>query len=590
MSQHPSHRRAAVLTFVAAAALLPAPSGFARQKTAAKPVVQPAVKATAPASAKSGATAVKARVKADNLTAPAEASPVPATGPLNLEQLLQLAIFNNPEILRRRGEAEVARAARKAATDWEDPELRFSWSTQTDIEVGSPYTERSVSREHYSGTEFDRQSTRGMGEYRIDTERTRFSEDRYRTVERQVIPGATRDKIITTEYETRRTNSRGNRTRVDGFNGGVPISRNDATGRQNGRRIAGRSVTYRYHDDDTTPEDSYELLLRFPFPNPWQMKANVAMAEAEIREADFTLKAIEDEVILDVRELYEEIAYYEFTQAAQTALNKEQQDFLKVTQGVLTDKIAKAANDTLSSKVKAFSAGQKAAERRRDLARLVGLADPSRIAIPKSFRRRVVDLGGASLPYLIEMARIYRADLNLLHAKNELARAEYREAQSLKIPAAAFVDVAVGRDYDRQGRDETELQLRVGVSLPLWSWLFNDAERVPEAAARAYSRQIGRMANSIEGDVIASLEALRAAEKMMKEFESQAAAAEVLAKEGQVAALMSEKVEQGVSESRQLVRELAINRLEVIRLYNLAVLELERALGTRLEKILTPQP
>jgi len=57
---------------------------------------------------------------------------VPASGPLNEENCILLAIANSPELSRRRAEIQTAIADRRAIQDWKNPELRLGYGSQSD--------------------------------------------------------------------------------------------------------------------------------------------------------------------------------------------------------------------------------------------------------------------------------------------------------------------------------------------------------------------------------------------------------------------------------------------------------------------------
>jgi hypothetical protein len=156
-----------------------------------------------------------------------------------------------------------------------------------------------------------------------------------------------------------------------------------------------------------------------------------------------------------------------------------------------------------------------------------------------------------------------------------------------RAPVATFLDFGYSRQNDAQGRDTDEMEVRLGVSLPLWSWLMNDAHKVPQEEARGYSRQIGRMHNNIEMDVISAIQGVRQAQSWLDRSEKELAALKVLMKnEGLGGAGFAKNPVEVESESEEMILRGNVERLQLHRLYNESVIELERALGTRLEKVL----
>ena len=536
----------------------------------------------------------KAKVVADKLTAEEEPSPVPDAGPLNLVQLIDLAIFNHPKTLEARRKLEVARARRLAATDLRDPELRFSYSTQTDVEVGDPYFESSLSRSGIDGTEDSHSSRFGTGleagNNRFDYESLRFHETRLKRIEQEVIPGATRDKIITREFEVRQSNDSGHHSRND-LNTTAGSSRQRDYNFNGGKHLrqVSKTTTYVNHRDVTQGSTSMGLLLRFPFPNLFEMHAKVQEANAEIAAADYNGKALENEIIIDLRGLYEDLAYQEALQDSLAKLSAQRQEWSDFARTGALDKLASAAGNSTETRQAILESRMKAASLRSQIAQLAGLADPSRIAVTKDFRHRHLDLSALNEDYLIQMASVFRADLHFLMAKNDSARAAYRKERAALIPMAAFFDVGVGYQDDYRGRDSTEFTARVGVTIPLWSWLINDADKVPAAEARALSREIGRLHGNIETQVKTALQLIRLSQQTLAESEKEFAALQILMKnEALGGAGLSKNPQEIISESQEIMTKLNIERLKLHRANNQAVLTLEQALGTRLEKVLPP--
>ena len=115
----------------------------------------------------------------------------------------------------------------------------------------------------------------------------------------------------------------------------------------------------------------------------------------------------------------------------------------------------------------------------------------------------------------------------------------------------------------------------------------NDKDKVPQAEARAYSRQIGRLQTNIETEVKSALQVLKMFDAELANSEKEQAALKVLMKhEGIGGAGLAKYPQEVQSETEEVLMQLGTDRLQLLRLYNQAVLELEAALGTRLEKVL----
>src|SRR5690606_33239033 len=82
---------------------------------------------------------------------------------------------------------------------------------------------------------------------------------------------------------------------------------------------------------------------------------------------------------------------------------------------------------------------------REELAVLCGLNNPNRIRLPNRLNRRTVNAGNLNVDYLTSLALLHRSDVLDLHARRQLAQAQLKEANALKIPVASFFDVGWAR-------------------------------------------------------------------------------------------------------------------------------------------------
>ncbi|MDB4673651.1 TolC family protein, partial [Verrucomicrobiales bacterium] len=118
-------------------------------------------------------------------------------GLLDLDDLINLALQSSPDVVRLQGRINTTRAEEKAASDWEDPELRVSYSRDHDVELPPSETEtRRISSSETTQenrSEFERDNVNGS-----TTRSTRNSTTTTRTEEFEdirITPGATSDRI-----------------------------------------------------------------------------------------------------------------------------------------------------------------------------------------------------------------------------------------------------------------------------------------------------------------------------------------------------------------------------------------------------------
>jgi outer membrane protein TolC len=415
-----------------------------------------------------------------------------------------------------------------------------------------------------------------------------YRESRYREFERRVTPGATQDRIEVTEYETRResaTGSRSRRERESNGAGGLKDEERSFRGlRENStRKIVGRTVTYEDHDDVTKGDDTWSFLIRWQLPNPWEQKAKVAVAEAEILAADWVLKKTVEETILAVRELYDELVEAELKQKNAAATAKYR--YGTTATAAIEGKMAKAAEGASAAQLESLEMRLKGRQLRSEIVSLTGIKDPSRISVPGAIQKRSVSLSGLDFEYLSQMASIHRADYNIIRAKKAAARAKVDEENSKKIPWAAFADVGVNHQDSARGRDSTEWQFRLGVSLPFFSWFKNKAVDVAKEESRAFSRQEGAFFELIQAELETALANLKDADATMRAAAEEVRQARIFLQQAQGAAMISDKPLAAQSDAKEFEMGLQ-NALQPFTIeYNKAVMMLERALGTRIENI-----
>ena len=134
------------------------------------------------------------------------------------------------------------------------------------------------------------------------------------------------------------------------------------------------------------------------------------------------------------------------------------------------------------------------------------------------------------------------------------------------------------------------MSIGLGMTIPLFSNWLNKAEQIPQAEARARSREIGRLQLSIEAELGAALDYLKEAQALLQSSEKEYSTLEALMNnEGKAGAALGKNMVAGINEAETKVLDINVRRLEMHRIYNSAVQNLERALGTRLEKVLQAQ-
>ncbi len=576
---HLSLLPAAILAVVTLAPTL----ATAKPKAAAPPAPKATVKAAPKATAKAKPQqAPAAKLQRDTrLEVQGTAAPIPAAGPLKFEHLVIAAMHNNLEIAQRRGEVEIAVWAAQAAKDFEDPELRLGWGTQTDIGVDAPYRESGRSTGSFSGSSYGRSQESGTLFSRAEQETGNFTERRFRRWEREVIPGATSTKIVETEYEERDTNGVGTKHRR-GQEGLTSENRSTKFSESSGRRVIGRTITERQHPNVTDPDEDFSMLLRFSIPNPWERKAKIKAAEAAVDAAEWELQAEMLKVTMDVRALYERLSYQAAESRAQKALADQRYQMTSAP----GSKTAKAGADAVDADFESVEAQMKAEELRGELAALTGILDVSRILVPEKLPLRRVDVKAIDKPYLLDLAGRLNPISKVLYHKFREAREKANEEGAKRIPFLTFADVGWEHRNAASGADQSGYNLRVGISIPLMSLFKNRSIDAARAEARSYSRQIGSQQVTTEARIDSALRRLTLAEESLKKVQQTHKIGQIILEKALGGALATNDPLEILNDTKEFNLAMEAQKLRFVALYNEAVASLEAAVGTTLDRIL----
>ena len=524
---------------------------------------------------------------------------VPKTGTLGERELALLAIARRPELEALRGAVAVASAQHLAAGDLENPELRFSYAYDNDDRIGEPYTERETvltdSTESYRSTS----STTGAGESVTDRESGRERTSRFREIERRVTPGATKDIVEERVYETSRSRSSGTRARAESDAKGS-ASRVDGRRESESRRLVSSTRREIHHPDASGRDNAWGVLMRFRLPHPWERKARIQHAAAEVSLAEAEYLAAEDQVVRTVRGAFHELAILEKKIAAQRQRKAAFESFRDWLEGQKTPKLGL---ELASSRAKVYEtladireseAG--IAAMRDELAAYCGLEEAARIDTTMK-TRRVSDPAGLDVGYLAGIAMLYRGDVLGTQARLEVARAQLAEARAASVPFATFVDLGYTQmnSLRRTGQND-EWFARIGVSIPLWDWTgINKRRRVPEAATQSLELRMAMQRSLIATEVAQAVKRLAAAESQLRRQDQDLAALRADRKKSMDDAkaasadmgdlIKARKIEH---DFHDLELEMEESRCEALSAYHEALMALEKALGVRLERALGP--
>ena len=504
-------------------------------------------------------------------SAVAENSEGPDVG---LSELIALGIKNNPRLISLRGAITIAEAQKKAARDWPDPQIRFrkNWGSN---EIPAPFTETRT--ESYT-QQVSRTVINEDGQ-----EKKSISEE---TVNRNISRTVTEGSDKTVVEERIEENSEENITILPN-----PEIFEPGGTRTDNREMIRNGTETNFHDTNPfADEEDTQLQFRLYVPHPGIRKARLARAEQEVKLARATALNQERDVVIRIREEYEQLQYLK----AQIELLELEEDAAKsysetqskmLSSGLITiDKVEYVGSDGLSVE----GAQIEFNSQRDNLAARVGLKDPNRIRITDKLISPSIDLDHTHLEYLIRMSLANRGELTTIRAKEKIAQSALNESRAKKIPWFDYVQAGVGREEEGGQRTGESWGIQLAMSVPLFSWLGHESA-VREAAVTSYYSQKGATQKIITGEVVASYENLKRAKKYRDRAQEHALTQKKYNTQfiERVKNTERHKLEKIRFEIAQNTTKITKQRLAAERTYNKALLQLEKALGTSLEKVFT---
>ena len=495
---------------------------------------------------------------------------------VGLSELIALGIKNNPRLISLRGAITIAEAQKKAARDWPDPQIRFrkNWGSN---EIPAPFTETRT--ESYT-QQLSRTVINEDGQ-----EKKSISDE---TVNRNISRTTTEGRDKTVIEETIEENSEEKITILPN-----PEIFEPGGTKTDAREMIRNGTETNFHDTDPfADEEDTQLQFRLYVPHPGIRKARLARAEQEIKLARAAALNQERDVVIKIREEYEQLQYLkakiellELEESAAKSYSEIQSKML--SSGLITiDKIEYIGSEGLSVE----GAQIEFNSQRDNLAARVGLKNSQRIRITDKLISPSIDLDHTHLEYLIRMSLANRGELTTIRAKEKIAQSSLNESRAKKIPWFDYVQGGIGREEEGGQRTGESWGIQLAMSVPLFSWLGHESE-VREAAVASYYSQKGATQTIITAEVVASYENLKRAKRYRDRAQKHALAQKEYNIEfiERIKNTERHKLEKIRFEIAQNATKTTQQRLAAERTYNKALLQLEKALGTSLEKVfITP--
>lgn len=353
------------------------------------------------------------------------------------------------------------------------------------------------------------------------------------------------------------------------------------------------------HADTNGPDNAWGVLLRFNLPNPWERKARIQRAAAEISLAEAEYYAGEDVVVRKVRGAFQGLSILNGRLAAQT---RRKAGFESYRDWIEKQNVPQLGLDLASARVKVYntlsdirSLESDIAAMRDDLAAFCGLADASRIET--SIKTRLVRNPAAlDVEYLTSIAMLYRSDVLGDQARLAIARAELSAVKAKRIPVTTYVDFGYFQteSFHSSGQKD-ECFARVGLSFPLWDWVgYNKKHTVHEAASQSLERQLAMQQTVVSNEVKQAVKRLATAEAQLgihdKDLADIHADLTKSMADAQIATLNVDDLAKGArieQEFKDLAQQMELSRFSSLSAYQEALMALEKTLGIRLERALS---
>ena len=518
---------------------------------------------------------------------------VPANGKLGERELTLLALSQRPQLERLRGMVKVAKVQTLAVRDLPNPELRLSYAYDNDALIRAPYTESETWSTNSQGT-FDTQTnTTTLNGPLARHEQGTVTESRTRTIERSVTPGVNQDIIEEHVYETDGTKTTTNRERTK-----LGTTSPEGELQKDNRRLLYTNRRVINHQNPAVEDAGLAAFVRFTLPHPWERKARIQRAAAEVTLAEAEYFAEEDIVVRTVRTSFQELALIE------AKLNGQQRR--KVSLEGFRDWLEKQSSpkiglDLASARAKVYNTlsdirtlEASAATARRDLAAYCGVHDAGRIVAALA-PRRIANPAGLDVPYLANVAVLYRSDLLGTQARLAIARAQLAEAKAASIPFTTFLDLGYTHETTthRLG-DSNEFVARVGISLPIWEWVgLNKKREVPKAATVSLEQQVNMQRDIIANEIYGAVKRLSASDEQLTKTSKDIDALKSDMKKSMKDTMVSSadvsdlvKAKHIEQEFEDLTLQLELSRWSALSAYTESLMALEKALGARIERVL----
>ena len=268
--------------------------------------------------------------------------------------------------------------------------------------------------------------------------------------------------------------------------------------------------------DTTRRNEEVDTSIRLYPPNPFQMRAELDKAMAEISFAEFALRQVGKELVVEVRRLYQELQFIQESIRLGKGLYRleiEEYDRLKQLLEAgqqLRAPVDKQRIQALGKRGIASSSKIRFDKVRSELAALVGLANPRRISVKDVPNRPIIGFREDTVTALSEMAFINNLKLGDLDRLQKLAKGDLRAFKANRIPWVSFLEGGRSRTYNERLPVNDNWSVRLAIDVPIFS-LFSKEGDIYKEQIRSYQKQAELYQKQIQRSVASAVASIKEA-------------------------------------------------------------------------------
>ncbi len=339
--------------------------------------------------------------------------------------------------------------------------------------------------------------------------------------------------------------------------------------------------------DTTRRNEAFDVSVRFFPPNPWEMRAELSKALAEISYAEFALRQTGREIINQVRRLYQDLQFaQEDIRLGKGVYRLELEEYERLKAGSLrgpadNQKLRELDRlDTTSATEIRFQA------LRSELAALVGLEDPSRIRVEGVPNRPVVGFRPDTVEALTEMAFMNNLEIADLDRLQKLAQGDLAAFKATKIPWVSFFEMGRDRRYNEHLPVNDQYSARLAFNVPIFS-VFSKEGEVYQEQIRSYKKQAERYRKQIQRRISSRINSIKNAREGLGRFDRETASiiAKYAAVENELNDALGNQAAEVAHRRRLKALERSRERLDAEEAYHEALLDLEEIIRGDIEEV-----